>query len=115
MLNEDGGVVIELRPRKTMASLASVPNESNGPQDCSDAQGAGVQCPHGEVNGVRWSKAADVLLIDGVVVGQLKQIPWLAGYGWRLSSVVRGSIEAPSLPGLVRAWLGRRLCEGVRP
>jgi len=71
--------------------------------------------PHGEVNGVRWSKARDVLLIDGVVVGQLKEIPWLAGYGWRLSSAARGPIEAPSLPGLVRAWLGRRLCEGVRP
>ena len=91
MRDEMLGAVIELRPDKKMA------------------------IPHGEVNGVRWSKARDVLLIDGVVVGQLKQIPWLAGYGWHLSSAARGPIETPSLPGLVRAWLGRRLCEGVRP
>lgn len=104
--SEPGGIVIELRPGTTAASMASVATEVKAEQDCSDEQGASVQYPNGEVCGIRWSRARDVLLIDLYVVGRLAQIPWLGGYGWRLTSVSgRPPVEAPSLPALVRAWL----------
>lgn len=100
--------VIQFRPGKAAPRLATVANKVTDAQHCPDEQGAAVQYPNGQVLGFSWSKARDVLLIDGYVVGRLTQIPWLAGTGWKLVSVSgRPPVEAPSLPALVREWLAQ--------